>query len=84
MLTGRNSAKEKTPQKNSAVSFLVGKGDDKCTEFVNRVLSGDVHYGNAVTEILGNICVHSESGWIPDFVVKKLGDLCKYACNHMG
>ena len=26
MLPGRNSAKEKTPQKNSAVSFLVGKG----------------------------------------------------------
>lgn len=60
------------------------KGDERCTKFRDDVFSGDVHYGNAVTEVLGNICVHSESGWVPDYVVNKLGELCSYACNHMG
>lgn len=34
--------------------------------------------------ILGKICICSECGYIPDFVVKKLSEMSEYSCNHMG
>lgn len=33
---------------------------------------------------LGRYCISSECGYIPNFVVYQLYELCKYACNHMG
>lgn len=34
--------------------------------------------------ILGKICVDSESGNMPEYVVDKLRDISRYGCNHMG
>lgn len=34
--------------------------------------------------LLGRVCVCSECGYIPDYVVEKLGDISEYWCNHMG
>lgn len=34
--------------------------------------------------LLGRICVHSECGYIPEYVVEKLSKISEYFCNHMG
>lgn len=34
--------------------------------------------------LLGRVCVCSECGYIPDYVVEKLGNISEYWCNHMG
>ena len=34
--------------------------------------------------LLGRICIHSECGYIPEYVVEKLSEVSEYACNHMG
>ena len=34
--------------------------------------------------MLGRVCVHSESGYIPSYVVDALEDVSEYYCNHMG
>jgi len=33
---------------------------------------------------LGKICVYSECGYIPQYVVNQLCEISEYACNHMG
>lgn len=34
--------------------------------------------------LLGRVCICSECGYIPDFVVEKLGEISEHWCNHMG
>ena len=34
--------------------------------------------------LLGRVCIHSESGYIPTYVVERLYDISEYSCNHMG
>ena len=34
--------------------------------------------------LLGRVCIHSESGYIPSYVVERLYDISEYSCNHMG
>lgn len=34
--------------------------------------------------LLGRVCIYSECGYIPDYVVEKLAEKSKYYCNHMG
>lgn len=34
--------------------------------------------------LLGRVCVCSESGYIPEYVVERLGRISEYFCNHMG
>lgn len=34
--------------------------------------------------LLGRVCIHSECGYIPDFVVEKLENISEFSCNHMG
>lgn len=34
--------------------------------------------------LLGRVCVESESGYIPDYVIERLMDISEYGCNHMG
>lgn len=38
----------------------------------------------ACLDLLGRVCINSESGYIPDYVVEKLSDDSQYYCNHMG
>lgn len=33
---------------------------------------------------LGRICIYSECGYIPDYVVERLISISEYSCNHMG
>lgn len=40
--------------------------------------------GNLCYKFLGRFCIYSECGYIPDWIVKQLGDISKYWCNHMG
>ena len=34
--------------------------------------------------LLGRVCIESECGYIPDYVVEKIKEDAEYACNHMG
>ena len=34
--------------------------------------------------ILGKICIYSECGYIPGYVVSKLSEIAEFSCNHMG
>jgi len=38
----------------------------------------------ACLDLLGKICVYSEFGYMPQFVVDRLCDIAEYSCNHMG
>ena len=60
------------------------KDSKECKALRERIKSGEVTKENANIEVLGKICIHSESGYIPDFVVEKLYALSNFACNHMG
>lgn len=44
----------------------------------------DVPEDKACLYLLGRICIHSECGYIPDYVVEKLNGISEYSCNHMG
>lgn len=37
-----------------------------------------------VCHLLGAVCIYSECGYIPQYVVSRLYDISEYACNHMG
>ena len=37
-----------------------------------------------ITTVFGRFCICSECGYIPDFVVQKLGKASTFYCNHMG
>ena len=39
---------------------------------------------NPLYEFLGQVCIYSECGYIPDLIVEELMDICEYGCNHMG
>lgn len=39
---------------------------------------------NLCLTLFGDFCIYSESGYIPDYVVKKLADITEFYCNHMG
>ena len=39
---------------------------------------------NPCAEFLGQICIYSECGYIPDLIVEELMKICEYGCNHMG
>lgn len=41
-------------------------------------------YKSACLNILGKICVFSDYGCIPYYVVSRLGKFCTYCCDHMG
>lgn len=56
----------------------------ECHKFLNKVKNKEINENNAITFMLGNLCVNSECGYIHDSVVDKLGKLCDYWCNHMG
>lgn len=45
---------------------------------------GNIPEDKACLYLLGRVCIHSESGYIPDYVVKKLHYISEYSCNHMG
>ena len=61
----------------------MGRRRHTCKTY-KKMQSKDINPENAVLMILGKICIHSECGRIPGFVVNKLRDISNYSCNHMG
>lgn len=49
-----------------------------------EALTNTIDDNNFCLNLLGEICVYSESGYIPDYVVNKLRNISEYSCNHMG
>lgn len=56
----------------------------ECTEASKVIKDRNIPEDKACLYLLGRVCIHSESGYIPDYVVEKLHDISEYSCNHMG
>ena len=57
---------------------------EKCSQQKNLIKCNDIPEDKACLYLLGRICIHSECGYIPDYVVEKLMEVSEYSCNHMG
>lgn len=60
--------------------------ESECIE-VKENLKGkykDIPSEQACLYILGRVCIYSECGYIPDYIVEKLSGISEYSCNHMG
>lgn len=57
---------------------------EKCNEEKARIKSKNIPEDKACLYLLGRICVYSECGYIPNYVVRNLEDISEYSCNHMG
>lgn len=60
------------------------KNSPECKKLKEQIKNKEITKDNAVIKALGKICVHSESGYIPEYVVKKLYEISSHSCNHMG
>lgn len=49
-----------------------------------KIIKGGVPEDKACLYLLGRVCIHSESGYIPSYVVDKLYEISEFSCNHMG
>lgn len=56
----------------------------ECEEIKEYILNNNVLREKACLYMLGRVCIHSECGYIPDYVVKKLSEVSEFSCNHMG
>ena len=56
----------------------------KCDEIIEKSKNGEITDANAISMVLGKVCIMSECGWIPDRIVDKLSDMSRFFCNHMG
>ena len=63
---------------------IYNKDDDNCKSLQNKINKGEITKENAIVSVLGRVCIHSESGRIPDYVLNKLYNISRVACNHMG
>ena len=54
---------------------------EKQKEFIRK---NNIPEDKACLFLLGRICIHSECGYIPEYVAEKLSEVSEYACNHMG
>ena len=57
---------------------------EECCDERNEIKQKNIPEENACLYLLGRICVHSESGYLPDYVVEKLMEISEYSCHHMG
>lgn len=57
---------------------------EECQETKQQFMGKEIPRDQACLYILGKICICSECGYIPDFIVKKLSEMSEYSCNHMG
>lgn len=57
--------------------------NEYCDEEARTILKTNLINSNP-TSILGQICIYSEHGYIPNYVVKKLSEISHLYCNHMG
>lgn len=57
---------------------------EKCMRERKDILINNIPEDKACLYMMGRVCIHSESGYIPDYVVEKLCGVSEYSCNHMG
>jgi hypothetical protein len=57
---------------------------EECVDTREDILSSNIPEDKACLYMMGRVCIHSESGYIPDYVVEKLCEISEYSCNHMG
>lgn len=58
--------------------------EKKCTNTKSIVVTNNIPEDKACLYMLGRVCIHSESGYMPNYVVDRLSDISEYSCNHMG
>lgn len=57
---------------------------EDCAEQRELIANHNIPEDKACLYLLGRVCIHSESGYIPDYVVQKLSKISEFSCNHMG
>ena len=58
--------------------------DKRKKKKINRKIKNSKHYTTPTHSLLGQICIYSESGRIPECIVDELQNICEFSCNHMG
>lgn len=56
----------------------------ECKETQKYIETHEIDMSNICLDILGRVCIESESGYIPEYIVDKLKSISNYCCNHMG
>ena len=57
---------------------------EECVHTREDILTSNIPEDKACLYMMGRVCIHSECGYIPDYVVEKLCRVSEYSCNHMG
>lgn len=57
---------------------------EECMHERKNIITLNIPEDKACLYMMGRVCIHSESGYIPDYVVEKLSKVSEYSCNHMG
>lgn len=57
---------------------------NECKEQLDKLFTTNIENNNYCLSLLGEICIYSESGYLPNYVVEKLRNISEYSCNHMG
>lgn len=57
---------------------------EECDSMAELFKGKDIPEDKVCLYVLGKICVCSECGYLPDYVVERLEEISEYSCNHMG
>ena len=57
---------------------------EECDKTRLKIKDKEVQKDKACLCLLGRVCIYSECGYIPEYVVEKLREISEYSCNHMG
>lgn len=57
---------------------------EECQETKQQFMGKEIPRDQACLYILGKICICSECGYLPNYVVERLEGISEYSCNHMG
>ena len=57
---------------------------EECNDTRTMIKGVEFPEDKACLYLLGRVCIESECGYIPDYVVEKIKKDAEYACNHMG
>ena len=57
---------------------------EACMAQRESIAAHNIPEDKACLYMMGRVCIHSECGYIPDYVVEKLKNISEYSCNHMG
>lgn len=57
---------------------------EECDSMAELFKGKDIPEDKVCLYVLGKICICSECGYLPDYVVERLEEMSEYSCNHMG